>query len=153
MIGVNPPGHFLYDSTTTDEQIAHYADLCAKDASCRQRTDDLAASMRRTAAHMPDRWLFFPVDKSSVRVATFFALAESTSKAGLSSAPATFDSWLAAANGDPSGLWLQALVADLIVPGAFVWGEYADAGTLDAQAARDYFSSDLQAPNSIDYAG
>ena len=30
MIGVNPPGHFLWDPRTTDEQIGRYAALCAK---------------------------------------------------------------------------------------------------------------------------
>jgi pimeloyl-ACP methyl ester carboxylesterase len=46
MIGVNPPGHFLYYPGTTDEQIDRYAALCAKDDSCRARTDDLSASLR-----------------------------------------------------------------------------------------------------------
>ena len=30
MIGVNPPGHFLWDARTTDEQIGRYAALCAR---------------------------------------------------------------------------------------------------------------------------
>src|SRR5580765_2138448 len=34
MIGVNPPGNFLWDAKTTDEQIHKYSDLCAKDESC-----------------------------------------------------------------------------------------------------------------------
>src|SRR5688572_30549284 len=46
MIGVNPPGHFLWDAKTTGEQIRRYAALCAQDASCRSRTPDLAASLR-----------------------------------------------------------------------------------------------------------
>ncbi len=153
MIGVNPPGHFLFDSTTTDEQIGRYAALCAQDAGCRQRTDDLAATIRRTAGQIPDRWLFLPIKEGNVRVVSFFALAESTSTAGLLSAPATFDVWLAAAGGDPSGFWLQSLMGDVVLPRSFVWGEYADAGTLDAQAARDYFSSGTQKPGSLGYAG
>src|SRR5213593_752008 len=31
MIGVNPPGHFLWDAQTTDAQIGRYAGLCSKD--------------------------------------------------------------------------------------------------------------------------
>ena len=50
MIGVNPPGHFLWSPQATDEQIGRYSRLCAQDASCSSRTDDLAASMRKTAA-------------------------------------------------------------------------------------------------------
>ena len=35
MIGVNPPGHFLWDAKTTGEQIGGTPSLCAHDASCR----------------------------------------------------------------------------------------------------------------------
>ena len=51
------------------------------------------------------------------------------------------DSWLAASDGDASGLWLTSLIADAFFPGEFVWGEFASAARLDAQQARDYFSS------------
>ena len=70
MIGVNPPGHFLSDTQTMDEQIGRYAELCSADASCRKRTDDLAGTMRRTAADMPDRWLVLPINASNVQVLT-----------------------------------------------------------------------------------
>ena len=97
MIGVNPPGHFLWDPKTTDEQIRHYSALCAKDDSCSTRTDDLAASMRRTAADIPDHWWFLPIKTGNVRIASFFGLMESTSEAAPISAPMTLDSWLSAA--------------------------------------------------------
>ena len=35
MIGVNPPGNFLWDAKTTGEQIERYAALCAMTPSCR----------------------------------------------------------------------------------------------------------------------
>ena len=38
MIAVNPPGHFVWDAKTTDEQFRRYAALCAEDATCRERT-------------------------------------------------------------------------------------------------------------------
>jgi len=140
MIGVNPPGNYLWDAKTTDEQIGRYADLCSKDDSCRRRTDDLAASMRRTAADMPDHWFFLPIQEGSVRIFSFYGLMESTSEAAPLSGPITLDSWLSAAEGDASGFWLQSLFADLF-PMPFVWGQYAAAARPDAQAARDYFSS------------
>jgi pimeloyl-ACP methyl ester carboxylesterase len=141
MIGANPPGHFLWDPKTTDEQIGRYADLCAKDASCRDRTVDLAASMRRTAADIPDRWLFLPIKDANVRVISFMGMMESAPAAAPVSAPMVLDSWLSAADGDASGLWFSSLVADLLFPKLFVWGEYVGVGSADAQAARDYFSA------------
>ena len=38
MIGVNPPGHFLWDAKTTDEQIRRYVDAYSKDKTCSKRT-------------------------------------------------------------------------------------------------------------------
>jgi pimeloyl-ACP methyl ester carboxylesterase len=141
MIGVNPPGHFLWDAKTTDEQIRRYAGLCSEDKTCSKRTDDLAASMRETAADIPDRWFFLPIKEGNVRAASFYGLAESTSENAPLSSPMTLDSWLSAADGDASGFWFQSLLADIAFPTAFVWGEYAAAARADAQAASDYFSS------------
>ncbi len=63
MIGVNPPGHFLWDPKPTDALIGRYSRLCAQDPSCSKRTDDLAASIRKTTAHMPDRFWGLPIDR------------------------------------------------------------------------------------------
>jgi hypothetical protein len=141
MIGVNPPGHFLWDPQTADKQIARYADLCSQDASCSKRSEDLAASMRDTAAEMSDRWWFLPIKTANVRVVSFTGLMESTSEMAPLSAPTTLDAWLSAAEGDASGFWFQSLLGDLVLPRAFVWGHYAATTRADAQAGRDYFSS------------
>jgi hypothetical protein len=123
MIGVNPPGHFLWDGKTTDEQLHRDADLCSKDDSCSRRTDDLAASMRRTATDIPDRWFFLPIKETTVPIASSYGLHESTSEAAPLTGPMTLDSWLSAADGDASGFWFQSLLADLFFPTSFVWGE------------------------------
>ena len=141
MVAVNPPGHFLWDAETTDEQIDRYAELCSRDGSCSQRTDDLAASIRRTNADLPDRWFVLPIDPSGTRVISFMALMESTAAAAPASGPMTLDAWLSAAEGDQSGLWFESLAADVLLPEMFVWGQYAAAGSIDAQTARDRFSS------------
>jgi pimeloyl-ACP methyl ester carboxylesterase len=153
MIGVNPPGHFLWDANTTDQQIGRYSDLCAKDAGCRKRTDDLAASMRRGASEIPERWFFLPIKEGNVRVASFIGLMESTSENAPLSSPMTIDSWLSAAEGDASGLWFQSLAADLFFPKSVVWGERAAFARVDAQAAREHFSPGRQGDSILDDAG
>jgi pimeloyl-ACP methyl ester carboxylesterase len=139
MIGVNPPGHFVWDEKTFNEQIGRYAELCSQDESCSGRTEDLAATIRGT--EIPDNWFFLPIAQGTTRVGSFYSLAETTSENAPLSAPMEIDSWLAASDGDASGLWLTSLIADAFFPGEFVWGEYASAARLDAQQARDYFSS------------
>ena len=56
--------------------------------------------------------------------------------------------WLSAAEGDASGLWAGSLIADVLFPKLFVWGQYASFGRADAQAARDYFSNGGQEDGS-----
>ena len=141
MIAVNPPGRFVWVPETTDEQISFYAELCSQDETCSSRTDDLAASMRSTAADMPDRWLFLPIKEGNVKVGSFFGLVETTSENAPLSAPMVLDSWLSAADGDASGLWFISFLADLAFPEAFVWGETAAVAMLDAEVADTYYSA------------
>jgi pimeloyl-ACP methyl ester carboxylesterase len=140
MVAVNPPGAFLFDADTTDEQIGRYAALCANDDSCRTRTDDLAATLRGTAADIPDRWLFLPIKDANVRVVSMLGLLDSTAAASPTPAPMTLDAWLSAAEGDASGFWSTSVLGDLLFPELFVRGQYAAAPMLDAQASRDYFA-------------
>jgi pimeloyl-ACP methyl ester carboxylesterase len=141
MIGVNPPGHFLYSGAQIDQGIERYSALCAQDPACRARTANLAASMRHTAADMPRRWYFLPIKPGNVLIGTFLGLTEATSAASPLSGPMTFNSWISAAHGDPSGLWLLSLLSGLVLPQSFAWGEFASIGMADAHPAERYFSS------------
>jgi pimeloyl-ACP methyl ester carboxylesterase len=141
MIGVNPPGHFLYYPEVTDELIGHYSELCAQDDACSSRTDDLAASMRRTSADMPGHWLFFPIKAGNVKAASLFGLFETTDETAPLNAPTTIDTWLAADDGDASGFWFMSFLADLAFPESWVWGELATTGIIDAEAANVYYAA------------
>jgi RND superfamily putative drug exporter len=141
MIGVNPPGNYLWYPKTTDEQIRKYAALCAKDASCSKRTDDLAATLRTISADIPDHWWFLPIKKGNVRVGSFFGLMSSTSAASPISAPMTLDSWLAAAKGDASGLWLLSTISQLVFPTVQVKGDVAAVSRADAAFAERYYAT------------
>jgi pimeloyl-ACP methyl ester carboxylesterase len=142
MIGVNPPGNFLFSGAEIDQGIERYSALCAQQPACRARTANLAASMQHTAAHMPSRWYFLPIKPGNVLVATLLGLQEETSVDGSPlSGPMTLNSWISAAQGDPSGLWFLSLMADIALPQAFTWGEFASIAMADAQPAERYFSS------------
>jgi pimeloyl-ACP methyl ester carboxylesterase len=141
MIGVNPPGDFLYSGAEIDQGIERYSALCAKQPSCRARTANLAASMQHTAAHMPSRWYFLPIKPGNVRVGTFLGLTFSTAQASELAGPITLDSWISAAQGDPSGLWFLSLMSGLVLPQSFVWGEFASIGMADAHPVERYYSS------------
>nr|MDT0663191.1 alpha/beta hydrolase [Micromonospora sp. DSM 115978] len=141
MIAVNPPGHFWWDPAITDDQLDHYAALCARDDGCAARTDDLAATLAATAEDLPDRWLFLPIKEGNVRAGTLFGLYHATEAAAPLNAPTMFDAWLSAAGGDPSGLWAISLLTSVIFPETFVWGEFAASGIIDAGAVDAYYAA------------
>jgi pimeloyl-ACP methyl ester carboxylesterase len=141
MIGVNPPGNYIYSGAEIDQGIERYSALCAQQPACRARTGNLAASMQHTAAHIPSRWYFLPIKPGNVLVGTFLGLTEATAEASPLTGPMTLNSWISAAQGDPSGLWLLSEMAGLILPTSFVWGELASIAMTDAQPAERYFSS------------
>jgi len=141
MVGVNPPGNFLYSGAEIDQGIERYSALCAQQPACRARTGNLAASVQHTAAHMPSRWYFLPIKPGNVRVGTFLGLTDETAVNAPLSGPNTLDSWISAAHGDPSGLWFLSLLSGLTLPQSFTWGEFASIGVADAHPAERYFSS------------
>ena len=78
MIAVNPPGHFVWDAKTTDEQIRRYAALCAEDDVLSEQDADLAASLHSASENMPDNWGFLPVKHGNVKAGAFFGLMSAT---------------------------------------------------------------------------
>ena len=141
MVGVNPPGNFIYSGAEIDQGIERYSALCAKQPACRARTANLAATMQHTAADMPSSWFSLPIKRGNALVGTFLGLTEATAVDAPLSGPNTLDSWISAAQGDPSGLWLLSMLANLTLPQSFVWGEFASIGMADAQPVERYFSS------------
>jgi len=138
-IGVNTPGHFLYDRYVFDEMIGRLAELCAQDAYCSSRTDDFARTMYDVNRSMPRRWTIFPIDPDTVRLGAQFMLFNNAS------ITTVFDVYLAAAEGDPSGLAMLNLMAKVMFPAAgLVYGDtFSKAGTADLDKYRGIESINL----------
>lgn len=131
MLGANPPGHFVTTPEVVDSLIMDYGTLWKKQTG--DSAPDLAAAMRSMNANMPSHWLFLPIDPGKVKVVAFSLLSHSTT------APITFDTYLTAAKGDPSGLAFMTLAYDLIMPKLSTWGEFFVIGcSADYEPERDY---------------
>jgi pimeloyl-ACP methyl ester carboxylesterase len=142
MIAVNTPGHFVWEPEILDAQIEYDAKLRARAPECSARTDDLAETMRNVTRNMPSRWLFIPIDPGKTRVLTHFLLFHRRSSATV------YDLFLAAEEGDPSGLALMSVMYNLIWPGMNTWGEWANKGIIDYDPTRDYLT-EMDPPDSI----
>ncbi len=142
MIGVNPPGRFVWEPEMIDAQLAHYAALCAQDAACHVRTADLVETLRDVIHTMPRRWLAFPIDPGKVRQMTNVMLYHRDTAAMV------FDTYVAAAHGDPSGLALMSLMYDAMMPRMLTWGDLLCKGVADYDSTRDY-AAELDPPDAI----
>ncbi len=131
MIAVNPPGRFLWEPSVVDAQIAYDAGLCAQDAECSARTDDLAATVRNVAHHPPTSWGSISIDPGKVKMMTHFLLFHR------SSAAMVYDAYLTAEEGDPSGLAMLSQLYDSMLPPVITWGDWASKGMADYDLASD----------------
>jgi pimeloyl-ACP methyl ester carboxylesterase len=127
LIGVNTPGHFIFDPVVMDEQIRHLSKLCAQDVACSSRTSDFAQTMYTVNHNMPKRWLVFNIDSDTIRLATHLQFFSTPNM------PMIFDAYLAAAAGDPSGLAMLNLIMPMMMPAdGILYGEFfSKGGTVD----------------------
>jgi len=143
MIGVNPPGRFVWEPDTIDRQIEYYGLLCAHDSACNSQTSDLIRTLRNVIRKMPRRWYIFPIDKGKVKVITFALLYHRNTAAMV------FDTYFAAEKGDPSGLALMTLAYNFMFPSMITWGDLAaKALSADFNSTRNY-ATEMDPPNSI----
>ncbi len=138
MIGVNPPGHFVWEPQEIDEQLRHYVSLWSRDTVETKRSPDLYRTMRTVLNDMPCRWLFIPINPGKVKVVTFALLYHR------GTAAMVFDAYVAAEHGDPSGLALMSLAYDYVMPSLMTWGDLASKGVgADFDSTRNY-SADME---------
>ena len=127
LIGINTPGHFIWDPAVFDKIIGHFSELCAQDVSCSSRTSDFAQTMYDVNHNMPKRWLVFNIDPDTVRLGTHFMFFSNPNMAMI------FDAYLTAADGDPSGLAMLNLMTSMMMPtDQIIFGDqFSKGGTID----------------------
>ena len=134
LLGVNPPGRFVWDPAIVDSQLADWGVLwAASGGPCRHA--DLAATISAALGRLPHRWLGRRLDVGKAKILTFALLFQR--RTGL----VAIDAWEAAARGDPSGVALLSLAYDLAVPRLFTWGDFlAKAFSIDYEPDADYMT-------------
>ncbi|HEX6302912.1 MAG TPA: alpha/beta hydrolase [Anaerolineales bacterium] len=125
MFGISTPGSLVWDPADLDEMIDYISELCTKDTACSSRTSDFARTMYEVNHNMPKRWLFFNIDPDTVRLATHTFMFYEQYR------PMILDAYLAAGEGDPSGLAMLNLIT-MLVPVEQMFGDQINkGGTLD----------------------
>ncbi len=133
MISVNPPGRFVWEPEMIDAQLKQYSDLWSRDSVMSLKSNDLYADMKSVLTNMPRHWLWFSIDPGKVKVVTFGLLFHRKTAAMV------FDTYVAAKQGDPSGLALMSLAYDYVIPSNGTLGDMAcKAVSADYDSTRDY---------------
>jgi pimeloyl-ACP methyl ester carboxylesterase len=134
MIGANPSGRFGWNPEMIDKQLKYYSALWSQDSVFSLKSKDLYGDMRTVLDTMPSKWLLFSIDPGKVKVVTFCLLFQRKTAAMV------FDSYVAAKQGDPSGLALMSLAYDYVLPSMFTWGDLASkAVSADFDSSHNYF--------------
>jgi pimeloyl-ACP methyl ester carboxylesterase len=142
MIGVNPPGHCMWDPKTVDEQLRIYAQLWSKDSVLSARCPDLIGTIQKVLKTLPKKYLLFSIDPGKVKVVAFCMLFHRNTAA------LVFDAFVQAGEGDYSGLALLSVGYDYMVPSIMTWGELASkAVTADLDTSK--IRSFMAYPDSI----
>ena len=143
MISVNPPGHFVWEPETTDSLLNYYDWLWSKDSVMSSKTPHIAETMRSVLHNMPGKWLCFSINPGKVKAVTFALLFHRNTAAMV------FDTYIAAEQGDPSGLALMSLAFDYTFPSMMTWGDLASKGfSADFDSTRNYLN-DMMPPDCI----
>ena len=133
MVGVNPPGHFVWEPGMVDVQLKHYAELWKDDPQASSRSSDLIKTIQDVLKSLPRKWLIFRIDPDKIKIGTFMFLYHRNSAAQV------FDAYVAAEKGDYSGLALLSVMYDRMIPKALNWGDNASkAMSADYDSSRDY---------------
>lgn len=121
MIGASSRGRqFVYDPDMVDKQIHDYNEIWKSDSESVSRSSDILETMRKVQATLPYEWNGIRIDLDKLRMVSYYLLYETGSAAML------FDAYIAAENGDPSGLALLCLGwdEDVVDPSRRYWGDF-----------------------------
>ncbi len=132
MIGANARGRFVWEPEIIEEKIDDYNDLCQKDPYCSSKTKNLKKTFDNVLKELPESWLFIPIDRGKVAVVAFGLLYNKKT------ALQVIDSFLAAEQGDYSGMALMSMAYDYVLPKMMVWGDFFSKGMIDYDPARNY---------------
>jgi len=134
MMCVNPPGRFIWSPKKIDEQLQYYDSLFATDKN-HYDGRSLSYCIKKALKNVPSRWTIFRLDPGKIKATTFAMLFLK------GSAALVFDCYLAAEDGDYSGLYMMQLAYDFIFPSSMVWGDLFAKGGTDFDPSVDYVSS------------
>lgn len=143
MISANFPGGFVWEPTIVEAQLQQYAELWKRDPASRERSPDILQTMSRVLSSLEDggKWLIFDIDVDKVKVMTFASLFT------VEGAAQVFDAYVAAEQGDYSGMAYLSVAYDMNQPHG-LGDKYCKAVSLDHDPDRNYVE-EMDPPGAV----
>ena len=135
MYCVNPPGGSIWEPDIVDSQLRYYSELWRKHPECVSRTPDLIGTIENVLGELPKNFNGVNIDPDKVKVISFLQLSH------VGTAAMVFDAFVAAEDGDYSGLAFLSASYDMMMPNVWNrnWGEgCSKAASTDYDPDRDY---------------
>jgi pimeloyl-ACP methyl ester carboxylesterase len=138
LTGVNPPGHCYFDPASNDSLISVWGELWEKDQICLTKSKDILKTVRNVMNNLPDSWMGLPLNADQIRIGMF------TNFYSINSVAQVFDAFIAAENGDYSGIAYLSFSFEMIKQAPMNWGEAAaKAWSVDFDINRDYYNDSM----------
>jgi len=132
--GVNPPGRFVWEPENIDNLFAYLGEQWKKYPECVAKSPDIIKTIENVLESLPVKWKKVTVNPDRVKIMMFMM---TYARNGIAQA---FDAFVAAENGDYSGLAFLSMAYDQLpnMPG-MNWGENFSKGvSADFDPNRDY---------------
>jgi len=122
--------HLGWESDIIEKMLRQYNELWKSDPEAVSRTPDILKTIQNVFAALPQQWKHIRIDPDKLRIVAFYLLYETDTAAAL------FDAYIAAEQGDYSGLAVLVVGLDenMQSTSKHYWGEYftkAVSGGLD----------------------
>ncbi len=131
---VNPPGRFVWEPEQIDKLFKFVAEEWKKNPKCVEKSSDMIITIAEVFATLPQTWNKMTVNQGKVKMMMFMMAYTQKGIAQI------FDAFIAAKNGDYSGLAFLCMAYDQLptMPG-LNWGDnFSKAMSSDYDPERDY---------------
>lgn len=144
MVGASNISHHLVQGPQEiDKVINSYGELWKKDPQASARTPDIIRTIRNVLQTLPRYWKGIRIDADKTRICTYWQLYETETAAKI------FDTFVAAENGDYSGLAFLSYSYDKEMPGWNLLCDYFSKAISCGLDTKRNLAEELDPPSSI----
>jgi len=140
---INTPGGFVWEPDVIDSQLEYLGELWKKDSNCVKRSPDIIKTVENVFNTLPYKWKKETIYATRVKMMMFNWM---YTRDGIVQ---VFDAFVAAENGDYSGLAFLSMGYDILSEMGLIWGDsFSKAYSADIDPNRNY-EKDMDPPGSI----